>query len=372
MTRPSARLVLLLTLASPVAAHAANTIVSGSVYVDFNGIPDAAVRARAPHSLAPDASLKVQVEVNDDLTFSAKVCASCHTLELDHAVLDWQPETWFNVQVGRLAVPFGEYAERIDASAHKTASPPLVYDMGQMAFGSPGALNLGVLPQPYVDTGALLYGQRWLASSLQMWYGAYVVGGLKGSNDVQWARMRGGNYGDNNAVPAGGGRISFTLAGTPGAFFGDANLGGSFTGGRYDDAGKLAYWVWGADATIRLAKATLRGEYVQRRTELDPSASYAFALVDRFFDKSGWYAEIEHPAGKYVSVVGRVDQLRRAGAALPGADDPTTTFSRITRWSAGAVVTPISAMYVKTGWEYWDGTGYPSFHSFHLGFGGVF
>ena len=32
---------------------------------------------------------------------------------------------------------------------------------------------------------------------------------------------------------------------------------GHVTAHHYDDAGRLAYWVWGADATVRIAKATL-------------------------------------------------------------------------------------------------------------------
>jgi hypothetical protein len=371
---PAAALAAFVALAAaPVAARAAgNTIVSGSVYVGYAGIPDATVRDRSPRGVAPDASLKVQVEIHDDLTFSAKACMGCHTVELDHAILDWQPKTWFNVQVGRIAVPFGEFAERVDPSSYRAPDAPLIYDMGRMAFGGASALNLGVLPQPYVDTGALAYGQKWIGERIQVWYGGYVVGGLKGTNDIQWGRMRGGSYQDNNAVPGGGGRLAVTLASEPGALFGDASIGGSFTAGRYDDAARLGYAVWGADATIRVASATVRGEYVQRRTQLDKNATYAYALVDDWFTKSGWYVEAEQPVWKYLAFVGRVDQLRRSGAQLPGADDPAATFARITRTTVGAVVTPAKATYVKAGWEYWDGSGYPSFHAFQFGLGGAF
>ena len=53
-------------------------------------------------------------------------------------------------------MPFGEYANRVDPSGHKTASAPLIYDMGRMAYGDKNAMNLGVIPQPYSDTGALV------------------------------------------------------------------------------------------------------------------------------------------------------------------------------------------------------------------------
>ena len=44
--------------------------------------------------------------------FSCAYVWGCHGIEVEHAYLDYQPRTWFNVQLGRLSVPFGEYANR--------------------------------------------------------------------------------------------------------------------------------------------------------------------------------------------------------------------------------------------------------------------
>ncbi len=363
---------LALLAAAPAARAAPGVIVSGSVYVDYWGIQDQTVAARSPRGVTWDASLKVGVDIHDDLAFSAKACASCHGIELEHMVLDYQPQSWFNVQVGRLLVPFGEYPERIDASGHKTASAPLIYDMGRMAYGEKTAFNLGVLPQPYTDTGALVYGVKWLGEKIQVWYGVYGVSGLKGANDVDWMAMRSVPYTDNNNEPAGGARMVMAYSSDPGSILGDAHLGGSFTAGRYDKAAKLGYMLWGADASFRVGPFTVRGEYAFRRTDLDPNGKYSYVLVDKYFQKDGFYAELEHPFGKYLSFVYRYDELRRNGAPLPGAQAALSTDSRIKRYSAGFVLTPAQAVFMKAGWEYWDPTDFTKFQSFHVGFGGAF
>ncbi|BDG04612.1 porin family protein [Anaeromyxobacter oryzae] len=364
---------LLAVAAAPAArAKDSNVQVSGSVYVDYWGIPDQTARTRAPDGIGPEASLKVGVDIHDDLSFSAKACATCHGFELEHAYLDWQPKSWFNVQFGRIPVPFGEYAQRVDPSGHRTASAPLIYDMGRMAYGERTAMNLGVIPQPYTDTGALLYGVAWLGSKLQVWYGAYAVAGLKGSNDLDWMAMRASPYTDNNNEPAGGGRMAVTYASDGDSFIGDISLGGSFTAGRYDKAAKLAYVMWGADATMKLGPFTMRGEYATRRTDLDPNATYRYDMIDDWFDKQGWYAELEHPLGGHLNVVYRYDELRRNGMPLPGSSAQLSTDSRIVRYTGGLMITPAQAVYIKASWEYWQPTDFGAFQSWHVGFGGAF
>ncbi|WP_242345815.1 hypothetical protein [Anaeromyxobacter terrae] len=371
----------LLAGARPARAGGDNVIVSGSVYVDYWGIERRDIAARTPRSISPDASLKVQVDVHDDLAFSAKACFSCHGIDLEHAYLDYTPKTWFNVQVGRIAVPFGEYANRVDQSGHKTASAPLIYDMGRMAYGEKNAMNLGVIPQPYSDTGALLYGITWLGESLQVWYGLYGVAGMRGSNDLDFTSLRTVYYTDNNDQPAGGARVAVTWASSGKGFFGDVSVGASATGGRYDRAAKLDYAAVGADASMKLGPVTFRGEYAARRTDVDTSANgYKWAIVDPFVVKEGWYGEIEHPLGKHVDMVYRYDELRRKGVPLPGSI--LTPDSLLVRYTAGLVLTPAQAVYVKLAWEYWSDetmigtppgtTPFQDFHSIHLGFGGAF
>jgi hypothetical protein len=365
--------VALALLGAASAAAAEGIIFSGSVYVDQWGFPlDREARKRAPQAFAPATSIKVGADVNDDLSFSAKACIGCHGIDLEHVALDFQPRPWFNVQAGRIAVPFGDFSNRIDPTSYKAGSQPLVFDMGRMAYGTRTNMNLGVLPMPYVDTGALLYGVKWLGSKIQAWYGAYAVGGLRGSNDIDWMALRTPPYNDNNGEPAYGGRLALSYSSEPGSFFGDASIGGSYTAGKYDRDAKLGYEAWGADATFRLWKLTLRGEYARRQTDLDPAASYPFELKDPFFVKDGFYAELEHPLGKYLGVVYRYEELARKGTPLPGAPAEMTADSRFIRYTGGVAVTPAQNLVVKLSWEYWDTTDFGRFQTYHLGLGGAF
>jgi hypothetical protein len=349
---------------------------SGSAYVDSWVIPTQqrdGDQVKAPGGVTIDASMRFGVDVHDTLSFSAKACISCHGIEMDHVVLDWQPKPWFNAQIGRLNVPFGEYGNRGDQSGHKTTSAPLIYDMGRMAYADRTSFNSGVIMLPYVDTGLMLYGQTWLGSLLQIWYSGYAVSGFKGTNDVEWMALRGSAYTDNNKVPSYGGRITVTYSSDPGAALGDVSLGGSYTGGRYDRAARLQYDIAGADLSIQLWKATLRGEYALRRTALDPAATgYQWTLVDPFFDKRGFYAELEHPLGRYLAMVYRYDKMERLGVPLPGSVAAMTPSSAIERFTAGTVITPASGIYIKLSYEYWKPTSFVVFQSGHVGFGGAF
>jgi hypothetical protein len=174
-------------------------------------------------------------------------------------------------------------------------------------------------------------------------------------------------------VPAYGGRVTATTSSDPGATLGDVSMGASYTGGRYDRAGRLSYDVLGADFSIQLWKATLRGEYAWRRTALDRSATgYGWALVDGFFDKRGWYAELEHPLGRQLVMVYRYDRLERHGVPLPGSAAAMTPDAAMERYTAGTVFTPASGIYLKLSYEYWRPTGFTAFHSGHVGVGGAF
>ena len=373
MTDRLIRALALAALAAAPARAAEGVIYSGSAYVDYWGVPDRNVGDRAPQAVAPATSVKIGMDINDDLSFSAKACVSCHGVDLEHVALDYQPKSWFNVQFGRIAVPFGDFSNRVDPGSYKTASQPLIYDMGRMAYGGTQAMNLGVIPLPYVDTGALVYGIRWLGERIQLWYGIYGVSGLRGSNDLDWMAMRSIPYNDNNRVPSGGARFTLSYASDPGAFFGDASIGGSYTGGRYDKEATREYHAWAADATLRFGKLVLRGEYAARRTDLDPAATgYPFALADPWFEKEGFYAEAEAPLGKYLEAVYRYEELRRTGTPLPGAVAELSADSTFKRHTAGFVVTPASSLFVKLSWELWQTTDFGEFHTYHAGIGGAF
>lgn len=376
MTERRARRTALVVAAllAPAAAGAVEGVIySGSAYVDYWGIPEKSIAAASPQGVAPMASLRIGIDVNDDLSFTTKACISCHGIDAEQIALDYQPKSWFNVQFGRISVPFGEFSNRVDPGSYKTASAPLIYDMGRMALGSRSAMNLGVLPLPYVDTGALVYGVRWLGEKIQVWYGVYGVAGLRGSNDLDWMAMRSIPYNDNNRVPAGGARLALSYSANPGAFFGDANLGGSYTAGRYDKDATRGYEVWSVDATLRFGKLLVRGEYASRKTDLDTAATgYPYQLVDSWFQKSGYYAEAEVPLGGYLAAVYRYDELRRTGTPLPGSVPELSADSAFVRHTGGVVITPAAALYLKLSWELWQTTDFGDFHTYHVGIGGAF
>ena len=358
-------------LVSASAAFAGQSVLfSGSVYADYWGIPDKAVATRSPSGLVPEAAVKLSIDLNDTFSFSAKACASCHGVEPDHLMLEYMPSVHFNVQVGRLSIPFGEYSSRIDPAAHKTVSAPLIYDMGRMAYGERSAMNLGVVPLPYVDSGAMVYGQWYPVPMLVAWYAVYVTAGMRGGNDLDWTAMRSAPYRDNNGVPAVGGRVALNLITEPGRLLRDLGAGGSFTAGRYDPAGALDYQAWALNASTRLSIFTLRGEYAYRRTELVRGQAYAFELADDWFRKDGWYAELEHPLTSWASAVYRVDQLRRTGVPLPGST--LSARSSISRATAGIHVTPLDSLFAKVSYEYWSARDFDDFHSIHMGLGGAF
>ena len=83
-------------------------------------------------------------------------------------------------------------------------------------------------------------------------------------------------------------------------------------------------------------------------------------------------AELEHPLGKHLSLVYRYDELERTGVPIPGANAALTPASKFVRYTAGFVLEPAQAVFVKAGWEFWDTTDFADFHSWHVGFGGAF
>jgi len=362
---------LALLLAAAPALAGTSVSANGSAYVDEWWISGKAAALRAPASVSIEGAIKMGVDVNDDVSFSTKVCFSCHGLELESLAFEYMPSSAFNVQAGRISVPFGEYHARVDQSGHKTSSAPLIYDMGRAAYFEKGAMNMGVLPMPYVDSGVLVYGQRFLGP-VQAWYGLYGVSGLRGGNDIDFTAMRSIYYTDSNRTPAVGGRVSFTYAAGTDGLIKDSSVGASLTTGRYDKDSQLKYLVWGVDAVVGLGRVTLRGEYAYRRTDLSPGASYAYEVIDPWVRKDGWYVEAEAPLVERLAGVVRLDELRRTGVTLPGASAGMTQDSRINRTTAGLVYTPASSLYVKLGYEYWAPTDFPSFHSAHLGLGGAF
>src|SRR5262249_8765228 len=55
------------------------------------------------------------------------------------------------IDAGRMIVPFGAFAAQTNPGVYRTASTPLIFNMGQRVFNQD--LGVPVLPMPYADTG---------------------------------------------------------------------------------------------------------------------------------------------------------------------------------------------------------------------------
>ena len=364
--------VVALALAIPAAGAEVN--FSGSAYVDYWFINSAMAKKDSMAGLTPEAAVKMEVDVHENLSFSARVCFSCHGLEVDRAHVDFTPTPAFNIQAGRIGVPFGEMSVRYDPTSHRSVSKPLIYDMGRMPYYGKSAFNLGVVPQPYVDTGVVVYGQVWPSDTVQLWYAGYLVGGMRGSNDFDFTAMRTSYYLDNNNEPAGGGRVVLTVsASDPESPFKDFSFGLSGMYGHYDPDRLRAYTALGVDAALRVGPVTLRGEAAFVRIEIDPNpALYRFQLIDTYFDKGGFFVELEHPIGSRLIALYRFDTLARKGIPMPNSETSLTEDSQILRGTGALQILLSSSMYLKGSYEYTWLSDFPVVHSLHFGVGGSF
>ena len=187
---------------------------------------------------------------------------------------------------------------------------------------------------------------------LQVWYGLYGVAGMRGSNDLDFTSLRTVYYNDNNDQPAAGARVAFTLSTDGKGFFGDVSVGASATGGRYDRAAKLDYVAVGADASMKLGPFTLarrvrdaahRRRHVRERLQVGDRRSLR--------REGGLVRRDRAPARKRLDLVYRYDELRRR--ACRSRAPPSRPDSLLVRYTAGLVLTPAQAVYVKLAWEYW-------------------
>ncbi len=361
-----------LTAIAAASAWGATANVAGTAYVDYWYLSSPMARGTSLSPLTPEAALKIEVDVHENLSFSGRICFGCHGLEVDRAHIDFTPSQYFNIQAGRVGVPFGEFSVRYDPTSHRSVSKPLIYEMGRMPYYGRGGFNLGVVPTPYVDTGLVLYGQLWFGDNVQLWYGAYAVGGFKGNNDIEWVSMRTPYYLDNNRWPSFGGRTVLTFSGT-GKVFRDFSLGFSGMHGKYDPEATRRYTALGADASLRVGPLTLRSEAAMIRLEIDrDAAGYKYQIIDPFIDKGGIYVEAEHPLGSHLILLYRFELFRRVGVPMPGSLEALSTDSRVYRYTQALQILLGDSVFLKASYEYWWLTDFPAFHAIHTGLGGTF
>ncbi len=343
-----------------------------------------------------NASVKAVVDVTRYLSASVKMCYGCHGLEAASFFVELTPHPAFNIRAGRIMPAFGDFYLRHDPTVHKTADNPLPYDMGHMIHTPEWGMS--VLPIPYVDTGAEIFGTLRPNEWISIAYSAHVVNGWKGpqqtnnsppNHDFSFRRMRfvtATDYlVDNNRWPAVGGRMALTFARSTDMprLVPDITLGGSAMYGTYDDYDRLSYLIYGVDFYMRIWRINVRGELIRRQQEVDPrlldfngSAPHTNGLLNVKEDapqttKDGFYVESDFPLGSYLEGVVRFDGMRRSGpreartnpdeAALPPEQRKYVPAAAaaldfddwIMRYTFGLNVIPITGAKIKLSYEYW-------------------
>jgi len=374
--RPLAWVVALAAVTSVFAIHAraetkARTF-AGSLQLDYLAVPtESPARRFTLDGATVELSLKLSVDVSDNISTSVKVCFACHGFEAGLAFVDLRAADELHLRVGRMTPAFGAFPLRHDPANHRTSDKPLPYDMGRMVHRD--AWNEGILPTPWVDNGVELGGTHFLEHG-QLDYAIYAMSGPKGNADAadfDFTQSRSGEqyYVDNNSQPIVGGRLagSMELRG-----HGTLALGGSVMAGTYDPDAKLAFYIAGIDAAVDLHWLVVRGEYLVRRTEMalgsDPATRFKFGpgadgRFSDFFVKDGFYIEAELPVDR-VELLARWDGMRRIGNVLATSQlDSDTSLLRYT----GGVAVRFGTLRVKGSVELYDFSELGSEVALHLG-----
>lgn len=355
-----AAVLLLVTCSLP--ARAFDAVFSGSAAVDYRLVSG----PNPPFNPSPvgitgltfEVATKLVAEVGHGASFTVKACGGCHGLEVDQGFGELRVQPFFNLRAGRLNVNFGEFTMRHDPANFVTPSKPLPYAMGDMLMYDRTGYNLGIVPAPWVDNGLEFYGTLPLGPTVQLDYSAWLVKGFAGDNDLDFAASR--SWLDNNHTPAFGGRLVLT---------GDEwAVGASGSAGAYDALDSRWYVMAGLETYFRVGPVTVRAEALGRRTDLDPTAAYAFVVRDTWFLKAGWYAQVDWAINRWVTVAVRSDGLQRWGLPLP--ESVVGPAAGVQRQTLALLVRVHENFALKGDYELWTFSGAP-FDLRHVGRLGV-
>jgi hypothetical protein len=359
--------------AGTAAADSLERNFAGSIQLDYMAVPSRSIgRQIALDSATAEVSMKVTQDFGDNVSASIKLCVACHGIEAGMAFFDLRVADELNFRVGRFTPQFGSFPIRYDPANHRTSDKPLPYDMGRMLRLS--EWNMGVLPSPWVDNGVELSGAHYFTDDVRLDYAAYAVGGPRaqtGAADFDYRLSRSGDayYVDNNSRPSLGGNAALNIV--AGRTTMTAGASGMF--GTYDPDNKLHYQIAGAHLVLQLSRVFLRAEYLVRRTEMalgdDPAQRFKYGpgkdgKYDPYFLKSGWYAELELPAGDRLDIILRWDGLRRQGNVL--RDSALRSDSAVLRYTAGASVRVRGAVRIKLSGELYDFTDFSDEIAIHV------
>lgn len=370
-------------LAAPTPAQALERNFVGSAQIDYHAVPlhkGARTSPQAFDGFTMEFAGKLAVDFSDRLSANMKLCFGCHGVEADMMYFDYRVADELNFRIGRFSPSFGAFNLRHDPANHRLASKPLPYDMGRMLRMR--EWNLGVLPSPFPDNGLEVNGTHWVGEDVQVDYAAYAVSGFKGDTggtdlDFRLSRSPQNYYVDNNARPAGGGRVGVLVKLGESS---DVAAGLSAMAGTWDPDNRFTYVIAGADLTLRLAKTTFRAEVLARRQQFGTQEPLRFKYLPsptqgNFFLKSGFYAEIEQSVTPELDLIARFDGLGRDG----NVERESTLSSKATalRETLGLAYALDRGIRLKGSTELWqfsdaDATGRQLELGFHLGAVGTY
>lgn len=396
---------ILLVLALLVArdAGAVEYNFAGSVSLNYKTLVNELADPKVERSLILtgfnlNASVKAVVDVSPYLSGTVKLCYGCHGLEAANFFADITPHKAINIRAGRIMPAFGDFYLRHDPTSHKTPDNPLPYDMGHMVHGREWAY--GVLPIPYVDNGAEVYGTIQIAEPVAVSYAAHVVSGLKAQENAPQAgqavqpgqnppthdfSLRRSRFVttpdymvDNNRWPSVGGRLAFSFSrtGRMSALVPDLTIGGSAIYGPYDDYDQLSYLIYGVDFYLHVWRVNLRAEVLRRQQQVDarlldfpdgrpvagPSTIPTSPIATIY--KDGFYVESDFPIGPYFEGVLRLDGMRRSGPREARKNPDSATYVAppaalldfddwILRYTVGLNFMPVTGAKLKVAYELW-------------------
>lgn len=365
----------------PVFADTLERNFAGSVQLDYLAVPTEKVgRTLGLDAATVEVSLKVTQDFGDNISASIKLCVACHGIETGMAFFDLRVADELSFRVGRFTPQFGSFPIRHDPANHRTSDKPLPYDMGRMLRLN--EWNLGILPSPWVENGVELSGVHYFTNDIRLDYAAYAVGGPRGGNnsvDFDYKQSRSGEayYVDNNSRPSLGGNVALNIvAGNT-----TITAGASGMAGTYDPDNHLSYQIAGAHLIFQFARVFLRAEYLVRRTEMflghnrnEITQRFRYGpgkdgQFDRYFQKQGFYTELELPANDRLDLILRWDGLRRKGNVLRSIDLRSDT--ALLRYTAGASVKIRGATRIKLSGEFYDFTDFDDEVAIHLAIAGA-
>ncbi len=218
--------------------------------------------------------VELEFEIEDGITETG----------LEYAQLDFIASNNLTLVGGKFLLPWGVFGDRIHPTwINKFASSPIIYGHG--------ASGLAVEPITPVlsDVGVMARG-AWTPGRFAVALNGYITQGpqAEGADSVPEIELPASSS-DNNTDKSVGGRLDLALPPW-------AELNFSYLTGNYDDQNVLDLTLWNVAGEVRYSDFELRGEYIQRRQEIETLAGFPVQVRD------GLYAQVSYRRGSWESV----------------------------------------------------------------------